>query len=360
MKITFVLPYAGLSGGIRVVATYAERLKKRGHEVFVVSLPKQPLTLRQKVKSLLKDKKWPSAKHGPSHFDGVDVEHRILEKCRPVINNDVPDADVIVATWWETAEWVASLSKSKGEKFYFIQGYEVYDGQPKERVRATYSLPLHKITISNWLLRIMDKKYSDTDVFLVPNSVDREIFNAQERSRQPVPTIGFMYSASHSKGCDIIIEALNRVREDIPELKIVAFGSPKPFFNLPLPPATKYFYQPEQEKIREIYSRCDFWLFGSRSEGFGLPILEAMACRTPVIATPVGAAPELLSNGGGILLNDHSIESMVKITLTVNAMRDSEWEAMSNQAYEEAKKYSWDDATDLFEKALNKTVDRKK
>ncbi|HEY9598179.1 MAG TPA: glycosyltransferase family 1 protein, partial [Cyanophyceae cyanobacterium] len=39
MKITFVLPFAGLSGGIRVVAIYAERLRKRGHDVLVVSLP---------------------------------------------------------------------------------------------------------------------------------------------------------------------------------------------------------------------------------------------------------------------------------------------------------------------------------
>jgi len=33
-----------------------------------------------------------------------------------------------------------------------------------------------------------------------------------------------------------------------------------------------------------------------------LPILEAMACRTPVIGTPAGPAPELLGAGGGILV----------------------------------------------------------
>ena len=48
MKITFILPHAGLSGGIRVVAIYADRLKKRGHNVTVVSLPLPTKTITTK------------------------------------------------------------------------------------------------------------------------------------------------------------------------------------------------------------------------------------------------------------------------------------------------------------------------
>ena len=70
---------------------------------------------------------------------------------------------------------------------------------------------------------------------------------------------------------------------------------------MPLPRDTEFHLRPPQDRIRDIYSKCDAWLFGSRSEGFGLPILEAMACRTPVIGTPAGAAPELLGDGRGIL-----------------------------------------------------------
>ena len=39
MRVTFVLPYAGMTGGNRVLAIYAERLHRRGHEVTVVSEP---------------------------------------------------------------------------------------------------------------------------------------------------------------------------------------------------------------------------------------------------------------------------------------------------------------------------------
>lgn len=354
MKITFVLPYAGLAGGIRVVAIYAERLKKRGHEVTVVSIPKHPLPLKEKVKALFKDKTWPSQKHGPSHFDDINVEHQVLEKYRPITNDDVPDADFVIATWWKTAEWVNNFTASKGQKVYFVQGYDVRPGLPIDRVKSTYLLPLHKITISNWLMDIMLKEYGDKNVSFVPNSVDHEFFNAPARGRQPIATVGFMYATMHFKGCDIIIEALNRVRENIPEVKIIAFGAKRPSSELPLPTSTHFYYQPKQEKIRKIYSSCDFWLFGSRSEGFGLPIVEAMACRTPVIATPAGAAPELLSNGGGILLGDYTVESMAKAILNIDVMPEPDWQTMSKQAYEAVKKYSWDDATVLFEKSLLK------
>lgn len=352
MRITFILPYAGLAGGTRVVAIYAERLKNRGHEVTVVSIPKHPLTLKEKVKALLKDKKWPSQKHGSSHFDGINVEHQVLEKYRPITNDDVPDADVVIATWWETAEWVNNFTDSKGQKVYFVQGYDVRPVLPIDRVKSTYLLPLHKITISNWLMDIMLKEYGDKNVSFVPNSVDHEFFNAPARGRQPIATVGFIYNTMHFKGYDIIIKALKRVRKNIPRLKINAFGACKPSEDLPLPAATDFYLRPKQEKIREIYSSCDFWLFGSRAEGFGLPILEAMACRTPVIATPAGAAPELLSSGGGILLGDYTVESMAKAMLNINAMTESGWKAMSKKAYEVVKKYSWDDATVLFEQRL--------
>ncbi|MBO3463198.1 glycosyltransferase family protein, partial [Aetokthonos hydrillicola] len=161
MKITFVLPHASLAGGIRVVAIYAENLKKRGHEVFVVSVPRSQPSLRQQVKSFIKGQGLLSVpKKDLSHFDNLDVKHRVIESYRPIVDADIPDADVVIATWWETAEWVANLSEAKGAKAYFIQHHEVvWDYVPKERVAATWSLPMHKITISQWLVDLAQTLY---------------------------------------------------------------------------------------------------------------------------------------------------------------------------------------------------------
>jgi len=100
MKITFVLKSANLSGGIRVVSIYAERLQKLGHEVLVVSCPPARETLLQEVKSLLKGQCWiPRHQKRPSHFDNVNVPHRVIETDRPISDADLPNADVVVATW---------------------------------------------------------------------------------------------------------------------------------------------------------------------------------------------------------------------------------------------------------------------
>jgi hypothetical protein len=78
----------------------------------------------------------------------VDVESRVLETYSPITDKDICDADIIMATWWETAEWVAKLSPSKGTKVYFLQPYEALDYLPKGRVKSTWLLPMHKIAIA--------------------------------------------------------------------------------------------------------------------------------------------------------------------------------------------------------------------
>ena len=208
---------------------------------------------------------------------------------------DVPDGDVVIATWWETAEWAAKLSPGKGVKAYFIQHDETQLSDQKDRVIATWALPMHKITIAQWLVDLGKVRCPNDRIELVPNAVDLDQFNAPPRGKQHDPTVGVMYSQANFKGCDIALRAYEIAKAQIPNLKLVAFGTQEPNASLPLPEGARYVKDPPQDEIRGIYADCDAWLFASRSEGFGLPILEAMACRTPVIATPAGAAPELLS-----------------------------------------------------------------
>src|SRR5262249_28234460 len=141
-------------------------------------------------------------------------------------------------------------------------------------------------------------------------------------------------------------------KRKIPSLKLVAFGSSAINQALQLPADTNYVRRPPQDRIRDIYASADAWIVASRSEGFGLPILEAMACRTPVIATPTGAAPQLVAEGGGMLVKIESPEDLARAIEGVAAMDETVWRAMSDAAYATATRYPWDDATDLFEAAL--------
>lgn len=362
MKITFVMADGfNFSGGTRVIATYARFLSNRGHEVSVVGCPPRSPSWRDQLRSLLKGQGWPAVRpHQMSHFDSLGVPYSVVDRFRPIGDSDLPDADVVIATWWETAEWVAGLSANKGAKAYFVQHHEVFDYLPQEKVKASYLLPLHKIAVAQWLVGVMATRYNDHQVSLVPNSVDLHQFNAPPRSKQSPPTVGVVYSTAPWKGCEVSFKAFSLAAERLPDLRLLAFGGHDPIPTLPLPAKTEYFTKPSQDQLKTLYARCDAWLFGSQSEGFGLPTLEAMACRTPVIGTPAGAAPELLADGTGILVRPEDPEDMARAIEQIYSMSEAEWQQMSDAAYTQAISYTWDDATTLFESALQTAIDRQR
>jgi glycosyltransferase involved in cell wall biosynthesis len=358
MRVTFVLPPVDLTGGSRVASIHAEGLRRRGHHVVAVSVCNPRPTLRDRFRSLAKGKGWPVWKpRGPSHFDELEVEHRRLDHAGPVTDADVPEADVVIGTWWETVTWVAGLSPSRGLKAHFVQGYDIFGGPPEE-VDATYRLPFPKIVISEWLRNLLQTKFNQTPVAVVPNSVATDKFFAPPRGKQATPTVGMIYSTDPNKGCATSIKAYELAAEQVPGLRLVSMGSCPVSKDLPLPRTAEFTYQARDQQLRAIYSQCDAWLYGSRVEGFGLPLLEAMACRTPVIATPGGAAPELVAKGGGILVPHGDAQAMAQAVVKICSLPDAEWRVLSDSALATATAITWDDAIAMFEKALFQIVGR--
>jgi len=357
MRINLILPYLNYTGGMRVLAAYAHRLQQRGHTVAVRAVPRPEPGLRDKLERWWRGQGWFNGKKGGSHFDGLAVDQRIIERPRAIEDADVPDGDVVVATWWRTAEWVARLSDRKGAKAYFMQHHEAFPGQPVDRVNATWRLPMHKIVVAQWLAASAAAD-GDLDVSVVGNGVDLNQFYGSAREKRSRPRVGFMYSRSPIKGCDITIDAIERARRKIPDLDVVAVGTQQPGRDLKLPTGTQYTRRPSTAQLRAAYSSCDAWLVGSRSEGFGLPLLEAMACRTPVVATPTGAAPELLADGGGALVERDAPEAMAEEIERVARMDEARWRDISDTAFRTAQDHDWEAATERFETALAHAVRR--
>jgi glycosyltransferase involved in cell wall biosynthesis len=356
MRITFVSASADMSGGFRVIAGYARELMRRGHDVLVVTRPWPQPRLTDRLRSALRgDAPRVDPRRAPSHLDGTGVPHRRLDRFRPITAQDLPDADVVIATWWESVEWVAALPPSKGAKLHLIEDYEIWLGDHTvDRVDATCRLPIPKVTPSRWVQELLVTRFDQQDVTLIPLGVDLERFRAPERGRQRVPTVGFMYTTFRNKGCDVSIEACKIARASLPDLMAVSFGIEDPSSGLPFPPNTKYHHRAPEASLNALYASCDAWLFGSRKEGYGLPILEAMACRTPVIACPAGAAPELLRRGGGLLVPAEDPRAMAEAIVSVCGLPDPEWRALSERAHATAHCHSWARSTDAFETVLTR------
>lgn len=349
MKINFVTARVGVAGGIRVVATYARLFEARGHEVHWISVPAiQRRSRRERLLTWAGLRKAPPPIPTSDFADFLGPRHIQIETDRAIEARDVPDADLTIATWWETAEWVNAMPAAKGRKAYLIQDYEVFPHLPQDRVAATYGFDMTKIAVSDYIRdTILARHRVNGQISVIPNAVDLTQFDAPPREKSSGLTVGFMYTPATRKNVALAIEAVTCLRAEMPNLRVIAFGSKTPVEGLLLPDWIEYQRQPPQEALAGLYAACDAWLFTTRREGFGLPILEAMACRTPVLATDAGAAPQLINGQNGQIL-DHSPEAFVAAMKEVAAMDPAAWKAASEAAYATARAHTWEDAADRF------------
>lgn len=355
MRITFLTPPFAVCGGHRVIASHAHELALLGNEVTVVSQP------------LLRNRSWLErltgsrrANGSPAHEQdggvlfplGTKVRHLVIESERPIAETDLPDADAVVATWWETAEWVGKLSPSKGRKFYFVQGHEIFSFLPIDRVRATYRLPLKKIVVASWLRDVMASEYGDPTAVVVPNAVNHQLFYAPPRQKQATPVVGFIWTTTEVKGGGIVLQAVRILQRSNPSLRMVSFGQVPPSQAM-LKLGVLHKMLPPQDELRSLYATCDAWLMASRSEGFFLPAMEAMACRTPVVCTPTGWPAEAVRdriNGRLVPFDDHV--ALADAAQWIIDLPDAQWRQLSEAAHATVATASWRCSAQLFLDAL--------
>lgn len=309
MKINLAVPgIGGLAGGQRVCAQYAGYLLDQGHEVTLVVRrpPRIPQRFDVLRRLLGRIPPYPPLPAEWGHYTGLDLRVAHLDENRPLVPDQVPDADIIISTWWTTSEWVHGLPASKGRHVHFVQDYEVFDPQLKHRVEAVYAQDNIKIVVAGWLQKQLLAEAGKPSL-LVLNGVDIDKFHPDpHQHRDAEVRVGFLYSNHPRKNCALAVEALALAKSKRPELKAIVFGvQPRP---QSLPDWVTYEQQPRQDRIVQIYQSCDLWLFTSKTEGFGLPLLEAMACGIPVLATPAGAAPDLVNGHNGWLTSGDPVE----------------------------------------------------
>ena len=93
------------------------------------------------------------------------------------------------------------------------------------------------------------------------------------------------------------------------------------------------------QDLLHLYNACDLFVFPSFYEGFGLPILEAMACGRAVTCSNTSAMPEV-ADGAAILFNPHSTTEMTRAM--ADLLRDAELRSrMERLGQQRAAHFSW-------------------
>ncbi len=99
----------------------------------------------------------------------------------------------------------------------------------------------------------------------------------------------------------------------------------------------------DDPQLKALYSNARAFVFPSLYEGFGIPPLEAMACKCPVIASNTTSIPEVCGNAVGYF-DPTSLLSIQKALRKV--ITDSEWRAsLRKSGTERAKMYRWNEAS---------------
>jgi glycosyltransferase involved in cell wall biosynthesis len=96
-----------------------------------------------------------------------------------------------------------------------------------------------------------------------------------------------------------------------------------------------------EEDLPALYSGAAAFVYPSLFEGFGLPILEAMACGTPVVSSDRAAMPELVGDAG-FVVDPESIEAMA--AAIARLLRDRALAAeLGQRGLARSRQYSWEE-----------------
>lgn len=103
-----------------------------------------------------------------------------------------------------------------------------------------------------------------------------------------------------------------------------------------------------------LYSGADLFVFPTLYEGFGIPIIEAQKCGTPVVTSNYSALPETAGNGA-ILVDPYDVESICAGMTRVLVDKDLS-SYLINKGFENAEKFSWKKSAELLDKIIKEEV----
>lgn len=206
-------------------------------------------------------------------------------------------------------------------------------------LRFFSKFPQHKVFIT---YEAADEKFQVVDKKLAKGELIEELQIAG-------PYILTLAALDPRKNTEMIIKAFIRLyeRKILAKHKLVLVG-------LPDWKKTKYHELIRNAKIEEkiiftgfvserqilnLYNCADVFLYPSLYEGFGLPVLEAMACGTPVITSTVTSIPEIAGDAA-LLIDANSQEELEESIQKIIVDKELQ-KIMIDKGLERVKKFSW-------------------
>ncbi len=218
-----------------------------------------------------------------------------------------------------------------------------------------YSLPPDKIDVIYLAVGENIKQITD------PLSLDA----VRQRYALPDQFNLFLGTVEPRKNLNVLLEATSHLKAERREHRLVIAGKPKAGYVHQLQRAMRRLGLKEGEDVQfigsvddrhlaSLYSLCTLFIYPSLYEGFGLPPLEAMACRTPVLVPNNSSLSELYGESGALF----DLESRDGLVDTMRALLESreQREELGERGAKLAEKRNWDsigsETLAVYERAL--------
>ncbi len=176
---------------------------------------------------------------------------------------------------------------------------------------------------------------------VIPYGVDLDRFVLQPRAAARPTRFIFVGFVNARKGVPLLFDAWRKVRAAGAELWLVGWISPSVRHLLPELPGVKCFGAVPHDEVSRLMQQSDVLVFPSYFEGFGLVLLEAMACGLPVITTTATAGPDLVTEGeNGWVFEPGDLERLAD-TMTFCLEHPGQVAEMGRQARAAAERFTW-------------------
>lgn len=235
--------------------------------------------------------------------------------------------------------------------------------RPRRLIQQVTREAAHLITVAGALKHYLLELGADPErVTVLRNGVDLQLFRPvadraglRERLGVNGPTLLSVGHLIERKGHHLAIEAM----QQLPGWTLLIAGDgelDKPLrqqvAGLGLQAQVRFVGRVDQPTLREHYAAADALVLASSREGWANVLLEAMACGTPVVASPVDGTPEVVTaDAAGVLMRDRSVAALVD---AVGELSDKLPERAATRRYAEA--FDWDQTSAgqlaIFERAL--------
>lgn len=248
-------------------------------------------------------------------------------------------------------------------------GYLEFSGQFRKNVFwqlkywSAMSIFISKsvIAISNSTKKDIVRQYPRTKdkIYVTPLAYDKEKFNigiSEKDVRRVKNTYSivddyvlYLGTLKPSKNIEALVEAFSRTLLQYPEMNLVIAGKKGWLYEgifekvEKLGLKTKIIFTDfvAEDDKPALISGAKVFVLPSYWEGFGLDVLNAMACGVPVVASNIGSIPEVVGNAG-VLIDPCSIESISEGISKVLSMNKSDYNSMVAKGLIQASKFSWE------------------